>query len=124
MKILIVTISATVLLGFGCAGSSPPPTQQMADVQAANRGANELGAQKNPKAQLHLKLAEEQMKQAKTAMENDDNESADGLLMRAKADAELAIAVTRADHARTEANKAIDRSNAQRSLNSEQGAPQ
>ena len=124
MNKLIVTTIATVLLGSGCAGSAPPPTQQMADVQAANRSATELGAQKNPKAQLHLKLAEEQMKQAQTAMKNDDNEIADSLLMRAKADAELAIAVTRADHARMEANKAIDRSNAQRSMNSEQGAPQ
>jgi hypothetical protein len=122
MKISTVTIATTLLSALGCAGSYPPPTQQMADVQAANRSATELGAQNNPKAQLHLKLAEEQMNQAKAAMEKDDNKSADGLLMRAKADAELAVALTRQDNATNEANKAIDQSNAQRSTNAEQGA--
>src|SRR6185436_19122573 len=104
--------------------SYPPPTQQMADVQAANRGAIEVGAQNNPKAQLHLKLAEEQLKQAKTAMDKDDNERAESLLMRAKADAELAIALTREETAIDGASKAVDRSNAQRSTNAEQGTPQ
>lgn len=96
----------------------------MADVQSANRGAVELGAQNNPKAQLHLKLAEEQMKQAKKAMDDGDNKIAEMLLIRAKADAELAIALTREETATTGAEKATDRSNAQRSTNAEQGAPQ
>jgi hypothetical protein len=124
MKILNFTIIATSLCAFGCAGSYPPPTQQMADVQAANRSANELGAQSTPRAQLHLKLAEEQMKQAKSAMDNDDNKRAESLLMRAKADAELALALTREETATTGADKAVDQSNAQRSTNAEQGAPQ
>jgi hypothetical protein len=122
MKILTITATATLLFALGCAGSYPPPTRQMADVQAANRSANELGAQNNPKAQLHLKLAEEQMNQAKTAMDNEDNKTAEGLLMRAKADAELAIALTRENSASTEAGKAVDQSNAQTSTNAEQGA--
>lgn len=124
MKAFIVTTTATLLLALGCAGSYPPPTQQMADVEAANRSATELGAQKNPKAQLHLKLAEEQLKLAKAAMNDDDNKSAEGLLMRAKADAELAVALTREDDATTEASKALDQSNTQRSTNDEQGALQ
>lgn len=124
MKAFIVTTIATLLPALGCAGSYPPPTQQMADVEAANRSATELGAQKNPKAQLHLKLAEEQLKLAKTAMDDDDNKVAESLLMRAKADAELAVALTREDAATTEASKAIDQSNSQRSTNDEQGAPQ
>jgi len=122
MKPSTVTSTVATLLAFGCAGTYPPPTQQMADVQAANRSANEVGAQSNPKAQLHLKLAEEQMKQAKTAMDNDDNKVAESLLMRAKADAELAIALTREETATTGAEKATDRSDAQRSTNAEQGA--
>src|SRR6476660_3315625 len=114
---------AALLLAVGCgAGQPPPPTQQVADVQSANRSATELGAQKNPKAQLHLKLAEEQLKQAKVAMADDDNESATSLLTRAKADAELAVALTREESAKDEATKAIDQSNAQRSTNAEQGA--
>ena len=123
MKTLTLTIAATSLIALGCAGSYPPPTQQMADVEAANRSATELGAQSNPRAQLHLKLADEELKQAKSSMADDDNEMATSLLMRAKADAELAIALTREDNAKTQASKAIDQSNAQRSIIAEQGAP-
>lgn len=124
MKAFIVTTTATLLLALGCAGTYPPPTQQMADVQAANRSATELGAQKHPKAQLHLKLAEEQLELAKAAIDDDDNERAESLLIRAKADAELAVALTREDAAMTGADKARDQSNSQRSTNDEQGAPQ
>ncbi len=122
MKTFIFTIIATSLFAFGCAGNYPAPTQQMADVQSANRSANELGAQNNPKAQLHLKLAEEQLQKAKVAMEHDDNKSAERLLTRAKADAELAVALTREDNAKAEASKAVDQSNAQRVTNEELGA--
>ena len=124
MNISMATITMTLLLALGCAGSYPPPTQQMADVQAANRSANELGAQNNPKAQLHLKFAEEQLAQAKAAMEENDNKRADGLLTRAKADAELAIALTREEDAKTAAGKAVDRSDAQHSTNTDLGAAQ
>ena len=121
MKTFIVAINMALFLALGCGGSYPPPTQQMADVQAADRSAVELGAQDNPKAQLHLKLAEEQLALAKTAMEDDDNKVATGLLARAKADAELAIALTREESAKTSAHKAVDQSNAERSRNAEQG---
>src|SRR5688500_8680456 len=122
MKNLIVAAATPLVLVLGCAGNIPPPTQQMADVEAANRSANELGAQKHPDAQLHVKLAEEQAGQAKVAMAEDDNERADSLLTRAKADAELAIAMTRAENAKQQEQNAIDHSNAQRSTNMEQGA--
>lgn len=123
MKFIVTTIPM-LLLALGCGASYPPPTQQMADVQAANRSATELGAMKQPQAQLHLKLAEEQVKLAKTAMKDDDNERATSLLMRAKADAELAVALTRKDAAAVEATHAVDQSNSQRSTNAEQGAVQ
>lgn len=123
MKTFILTATAPLLLALGCAGH-PAPNDQMAEVLAANRSANELGAQKNPDAQLHIKLAEEQVAQAKTAMEDDDNELAASLLTRAKADAELAIALTREESAQTKAESAVDQSNAQRSTHMEQGAQQ
>ena len=124
MNILIPTTPVALLLALGCAGTYPPPTQQLADVQSANRSANEVGAQNNPKAQLHLKLAEEQLQQAKTAMKDEDNKTASRLLERAKSDAELAIALARRDNATLAANKAVEQSNAQRSTNLEQGATQ
>jgi hypothetical protein len=117
-----ITITTGLLLALGCGGGYPPPTQQMADVQSANRSATELGAQKNPRAELHLKLAEEQLDQARKAVAEEDHERAEGLLMRAKADAELAVALTREDSAKTQATKAVDQSDAQRSNNAQLGA--
>jgi hypothetical protein len=120
MKIIYPT-GGMVLLALGCATTYPPPTQQMADVQSANRSAHELGAQNNPKAQLHLKLAEEQFNQAKQAMADDDNQSAERLLVRAKADAELAVALTRDASAQTQRGHAVDESNAARAAHAEPG---
>jgi hypothetical protein len=124
MKTQRMMMTAGVLLALGCASGAPLPTQQMADVQSANRSATELGAQQNPRAELHLKLAEEQLDQAKRAVADDDNERATSLLMRAKADAELAVALTREDNANTQAAKAVDQSDGQRSVNQQLGATQ
>jgi hypothetical protein len=122
MKTFIVSAATPLLLALGCAGTLPPPNQQLADVEAASRSANELGAQQIPDAQLHIKLADEQTGKARAAMAEDDNVRAERLLMRAKADAELAIALVRADKAKHQEKNATDQSNAQRSTNMEQGA--
>src|SRR5262245_6228755 len=78
-----------------CGASMQPPVQRLADAQAAERTARELGADSQPSAQLSLKLAQEQIAQAQRAMADDDNERANSLLLRAKADAELAVARAR-----------------------------
>lgn len=123
MNRYIVTIATSSLLALGCGASYPPPTQQASDVQSANRSAIELGAQKNPKAQLHLKLAEEQLKLAEAAMKDDENEAAEDLLRRAKADAELAIALTREEDAKIQAEKTVDRaSQLGETISEQQGA--
>lgn len=122
MKNVIIPLIATSSLMLGCGASHPPPTQQMADVQSATRSASELGATSEPKAQLHLKLAEEQMGLAKTAMDKDDNERAERLLVRAKSDAELAIALMHEHDAKQTATKADEQSDSQRSTNASQGA--
>jgi hypothetical protein len=122
MKTFITLSIATSSLMLGCGASSPPPTQQMADTQAATRSASELGAGAEPRAQLHLKLAEEQMQQAKAAMEDDENERAESLLLRAKSDAELAVALMHEHDAKETASKADQQSDNQRSTNASQGA--
>jgi hypothetical protein len=124
METKTMMFMAGLVLALGCASGAPLPTQQMADVQSANRGATELGAQKNPRAELHLKLAEEQLEQAKRAVADDENERATSLLMRAKADAELAVALTREDNAKTQATNAVDESNGKRAINQQLGAAQ
>lgn len=120
----MIPIVATAFLALGCGGTYPVPTQSLADAQSAERSAAELGAADQPKAQLHLQLAQEQITQATVAMKEGDNARADALLLRARSDAELAIALTRDQGAKTEALKAVDQSNSQRSINANQGASQ
>jgi len=100
----------------------PAPTQHLADAQAAQQSATDFGAASLPKAQLHLKLAQDQMTLAKAAISRGDNKSADSLLLRAKADSELALALMREQNAKMESARATEKSNAQHSVNSSQGA--
>jgi len=113
-RTLLATTGVVGLLATGCAGTYPLPVQPTSDIEAATRSANELGAQRIPQAQLYLKLANEQLDQAKQAASNDDPTSTDRLLRRAQVDAELALALTRSGNARAAANKAIEASNAAR----------
>ncbi len=120
-SIVSVMVGAPLLWG-ACGASFPAPTQRMADAQSAERSARELGAYDEPKAQLSLKLAQEQIAQAKVAMNDGENKRADSLLIRAKADAELAVAQTRERGARLEGQEAVDDSAAQKATNAGQGA--
>jgi hypothetical protein len=77
-----------------CAGA-PAPTERLTTAEAAIRGAKEIDAQNLPRGALHLKLAREQVELAKRYIADDRNEGADLALLRAQADAELAIALAR-----------------------------
>ena len=57
---------------------------------------------------MHLKLAQEQRDRAIQLVQSGDNHRAAMLLARAEADAELAVALARAAHAQTEAQKASE----------------
>jgi hypothetical protein len=117
----LISILATSWLVLGCGGSYPIPNQQLADTESAERSATELGAGSQPKAQLHLQLAHEQLTQAKAAIQEGNNERANALLLRARSDAELAIALTREQTAKTGVQSATDQSNTQRDTNARQG---
>ncbi len=105
-----------------CATTLPVPTQHLAQAQAAERSAAELGAANQPDAQLHLTLARDQIAMANTAVTEGNNGRADALARRAIVDAELAIALTRDQSAKTGAQKATEQSNAQTITNINQGA--
>ncbi|WP_438014307.1 DUF4398 domain-containing protein [Sorangium sp. So ce315] len=91
----------------GCGGSVPPPNDQLAASQAAIRAAAEVGAETDPQAALHLKLANEQLDQAKKLMQEGENEAALPLLERAEADAELALAIAKARVTQVQAQEAL-----------------
>jgi hypothetical protein len=122
MKRSILLLVATSALVVGCEASYAAPAQHLADAQSAERSAAELGAANQPKAQLHLALAHEQIEAAKGAIRDGNNEGADRLLARARSDAELAIALTREEGAKAGAQNASTQSNNQRSTNANQGA--
>lgn len=99
-------VSAAFLVG-GCA--SAPPTQRIEASTSAIRAAQELGAERVPTAALHLQLAKEQSEHAKKLIEDGKHEEATLLLMRAEADADLAVALARADVEGKKASEAQNR---------------
>jgi hypothetical protein len=122
MNKLVFTPIIIAPLLLACGATFPPPTQRMADAESAERSAREVGANSVPAAQLSLKLAQDQIAQAQTAMGNGDNEEADALLIRAKVDAELAIAQAREKVAAVDKREAVEESADQEVTNAGQGA--
>ena len=96
---------------WGCSSSWPEPRQPLADAEAAARSAHELGADALPEAKLKVTLAEEQIAAAKARMADGDNERATYFLVRARADAELALALAHEQRAREDRQRAVDGSN-------------
>jgi hypothetical protein len=99
---------AVLLLAVAACGGYPPPNDRMMASVAAARSAREVGAQNSPQAALHLKLADEEIARAKTLMADGDNQRAEFTLIRAKADAELALALAKENTAKVEAQQAVD----------------
>ena len=97
-------VAATLV---GCA-SYPAPVERLAQAEGDARTARELGAAQIPQAQLHLRLAHEQIIEARSLMNDGENRRADFVLIRAQSDAELALAEAREQSARTEAQKTLD----------------
>jgi hypothetical protein len=89
---LVALVSGAPLAA--CA-SYQAPQQHIADSTAAVRGAEEVGAASQPQAALNLKLAQEELARAKALVSDDKNEEADYMALRAKSDADLALALTR-----------------------------
>src|SRR6187402_3677487 len=101
-------ISILLILPLACAcASTLPPTQRLADAQAVERSARELGANDAPAAQLSLKNTQDQIGQAQKAMADGENERADSLLIRAQADGELALAQAREKAAHADKREAV-----------------
>ena len=112
----MIGVLCATLLSLGCAGA-PKPTDQLVRTEAALRAAEEVGVSDAPQAQLHRTLAQEQLEKAKKLIEEDENAQAKSVLERAKADAELALAIARQQEAKTAAD------NAEAALNAAEQTP-
>jgi hypothetical protein len=117
----ILSILIAAPLSWSCAAGLAP-TQRLADAQSAERSARELGANNVPQAQLSLKLAQQQIAEAQAAIEDGENERANSLLLRAKADAELSVAQAREHDSKVEKQEAVVDSSEQQTTNTVQGA--
>ena len=95
------------LLIAGC-GSSPAVIDEESTTSSI-RAAEEVGASDISSASLYLQLAKEELEKAQVFAKNGDKELADSMLLRASADGELAVALSRSDTDKKEAKDAIDR---------------
>lgn len=101
----VLALSFALLAVSACATAALPP-ERLASSEAAIRSADEVGASKLPQAALHLKLAQEELAQAKQYAKDGDAARAELFLQRSDADSELAMSLTREEEAKVEADKA------------------
>jgi len=104
IMLFAVAVAATGIVA-GCANV---PLRTEASTSGI-RAAEEAGAAKVPQASLHLQLAREELESARRLAAKGEKEKADSMLMRAEADAELAVALSRKDAEKTEAMEAVER---------------
>jgi Domain of unknown function (DUF4398) len=104
----LVSVALIGWLTTACGASYPEPKEAEIQTEGAVRGAQEVGADKDPQATLHLKYASDQIAEAKRQIASGDNHRAEMLLMRAKSDAELALMLAKARTEKNDAQKAQD----------------
>jgi hypothetical protein len=119
----LIWILAAAPLAWGCGKSWPEPKQPMADAESAARSAREVGAESQPAAKLKVTLADEQIAEAKERIEKDDNERATFLILRARADAELALALAHEQNALNAKQKALEESKTTLDANAQGAKP-
>jgi Domain of unknown function (DUF4398) len=101
---MLIGLVVLGLSSMGC-GRSAVPVDKLSDSKSTILAAEEVGAQQDPKAALHLKLAHEELDSAQRAIDKGDNDQAILYLNQAKADADLALAIAR-DRGQTNAARA------------------
>ncbi|AKF09533.1 Hypothetical protein DB32_006682 [Sandaracinus amylolyticus] len=91
---VVPALGAILITAAAGCGGAPPPTRAQAEAVAAVRSAEAVGAQEEPQAAYHLELAREQVRSAEQLIDRGRTQEAGGALMRAKADADLALALS------------------------------
>jgi hypothetical protein len=90
-----------------CGGYTVPP-QHITGAQTAIAAARGGGADADPQAALHLKLAEEQYSGGRNLMTSGDPKQADLMFLRSQADAQLAQSLARKSTATAETQQTVD----------------
>ena len=101
------TASTCITLAFLAAcGSSALPMDKLTDAKSTVRAAQEAGAQGSPQAQLHLKMANDELASAQKAIDEGENDRARLLINQAQADADLSLTLARGTEATEAAHAA------------------
>ncbi len=95
-----------VVVAAGCASS---PALRTESSTSAIRAAEEVGATEVPRASFHLQLARDELARAQELADKGEKDKAASLLLRAEADAELAILLSREQVEKSEAAQAMER---------------
>jgi hypothetical protein len=104
IKVFAVAVVAVAIIA-GCANA---PLRTEASTSGI-RAAEEAGAAKVPQASLHLQLAKEELELAREEAAKGKKEEAASTLLRAEADAELAVTLSHEDAEKAEAMAAVAR---------------
>ena len=108
IKIAILAGSLlTSLFIVGCGSNAVVVDEEL--TTSSIRAAEEVGASDISSASLYLQLAKEELVKAQTFAENGDKEEAESMLLRASADGELAVALSRSETDKKEAADAMER---------------
>ena len=102
--VFAVAVVATAIVA-GCANTPLRTEASTSEI----RVAEEAGAAKVPQASLHLQLAKEELELAKGLADKGEKDRAASMLLRAEADAELAVALSHEDAEKSEAMAAVAR---------------
>jgi hypothetical protein len=110
MTVALGLAAALFLGGAGASCAGPPaPSAQLSRASAAVVAAARAGSGKIPWARLYLERASAELLEAMELVERGKYDLAEGLLLRAEADAELARAKASELKMSAEAERAVDR---------------
>lgn len=107
-KIGIMMFAVAIVVTAIATGCANVPLRTEASTSGI-RAAEEVGAAKVPQASLHLQLAKEELELAKGLSVKGEKDEAASMLTRSEADAELAVALSREDAEKSEAQAALER---------------
>jgi len=108
-RVHMAMLAGSALLTAVIAGCGSGPAVNKEASTSAIRAAEEVGASNVPGASLYLQLAKEEMENARVLAAKGDKEQAESMLLRAQADGELAVALSRGETDKAEATQAIER---------------
>ena len=105
MRIAVIALFTVGVVA--CGASLPPPNTEWAEANNDVGKAEAGGAPGVPDAKLHLQLAQEDLQKSKELI-NQDNRRAASLIAVARAEAQLALSLAKAQLMQSEARTAQD----------------